>query len=67
MTRNDSQSISRDRAKQLIDECDRAVLIVGSTEPKEVLGTVPLDEQEFEVSVERYDIDMDMDAGVEER
>ncbi|KDE59820.1 hypothetical protein EL22_16980 [Halostagnicola sp. A56] len=49
-----ADKISRERAKELIDEHQAGRIIVTDIEPKPTIGTVPEDERELEGELEAY-------------
>lgn len=56
------EEISRETAKELVDEAAFGFLVIGDAEPKPTLGTVPLDELEYEISVETYRFGTEADS-----
>jgi len=56
------EEISRETAKELVDEAEFGFLVIGDVESKPTLGTVPLDELECEISVETYRFGTEADS-----
>jgi len=48
------EQISLEDAKRLIDEAAFGFIVLGGVEQKPVLGDVPIEDREFEVTVDSY-------------